>query len=165
MLYIIDGYNVTRADPVTRAAPVEAQRDALVARVKARRGTLLGNGRVVIVFDGTDGIGVSSAGNAPVEVRFSRGGESADDLIVRIVAAAGEHVCLVSSDSGLVSRARTHAPHGLEVRGRETLFEAASRGRARKGGSRYPASTAGLPKGANRVTEELKRLWLPENEE
>jgi hypothetical protein len=33
-------------------------------------------------------------------------------------------------------------------------------GRAPTRGARYPAGSVGLPPGANKVTEELKKLWL-----
>lgn len=159
MLYLVDGYNVTRSDPATRDLPLEAQRGALVARLRARGRELLGSGRIVVVFDGVGGIGASVTPGIPVEVRFSRD-EIADDLLSRLAATADSKVVLVSSDRELASRVGIHAPHGMETRGRETLFDAAGRGRARRRGSRYPASTVGLPKGANKVTEELKALWL-----
>lgn len=160
MLYLVDGYNITKADPATRSLSLEAQRDALVARLRARGRELLGDGRIVVVFDGAGGAGSSITQGVPVEIRFSRD-ETADDLLARLAAGAGSRVVLVSSDRELSGRVAVHAARGMETRGRETLFDAAGRGRARRGGSRYPASTVGLPRGANKVTEELKALWLP----
>lgn len=164
MLFLVDGYNVTRADAATRDLPLEAQRDALVARLRARGRELLGAGRIVLVFDGQGHGGVTpSQAAAPVEVRFSRG-EQADDVLARLASQARERVVLVSSDAGLAGRVETHASHGCEVRSREVLFDAAGRGSSRRGPRRYPASSAGTPKGANRITEELKKLWLDEEE-
>ncbi len=126
---------------------------------------MLGAGRIIVVFDGEGGLGVSSApgaGSAPVEVRFARD-ESADDLIMRIAAdTTGERVCLVSSDADLAERVRVHGAGGAEGRGREAAFESAGRGRARKGRTRYPTSSAGVPAGGNKITEELKKVWLAE---
>lgn len=164
MLLLVDGYNVTKGDPATRDASLESQRDALVARLRVRGRDLLGSGRIVVVFDGQGGVGVTHAGAVPVEVRFSRD-RSADDLLVEHAAASREKVLIVSSDRELVERVRTHAGHGAEVRGRETLFAAAAAGHKRPRSTRYPASTAGMPKGANKVTEELKKLWLTNEEE
>lgn len=164
MLLLVDGYNVTKGDPATRDASLESQRDALVARLRVRGRELLGSGRIVVVFDGQGGAGVAHAGAVPVEVRFSRD-RSADDVLVGYASAAREKVLLVSSDRDLVERVRTHSGHGVEVRGRETLFAAAASGPRKRRSGRYPASTAGMPKGANKVTEELKRLWLTDEEE
>ncbi len=158
MLYLIDGYNITKGDPATRDLSLEAQRDALIARVRTRGADHLGSGHVVIVFDGAGGTGTSAEAGGLVEVRYARAG-SADDVLASRAAHATERVCLVSSDRELASRVETHASHGWNVLPRETLYEGA-RPRARRGGKRYPASTAGLPKGANKITEELKGLWL-----
>ncbi|MDZ4167588.1 MAG: NYN domain-containing protein [Coriobacteriia bacterium] len=154
MRYIIDGYNVTRRDPATGQADLATQREALVARLAVRGRDLLGSGPIVVVFDGRRGGGADGRrGN--VEARFSRD-ETADDLIARLVTGAGDTV--VTSDAGLAGRVRGV---GAAVIGAEACFEGR---RARRRGGRYPASTAGLPPGANRVTEELKKMWLTDEE-
>ena len=163
MVYLVDGYNVTRSDPATCDLDIAAQRDALVARLRVRGRELLGAGRIVVVFDGTGGLGISSGGADPVGVRFSRD-ESADDLIVRLAGAESGQVTVVTSDTGLAGRTRGLGPGRVSVLGREVVFEAAKRSRARTRSKRYPAGTAGLPAGANKVTEELKRLWLPDDD-
>ncbi len=164
MIFLVDGYNVTKSDPATSGATLQEQRDALVARLRARGRELLGAGRIVVVFDGEGGHGVSSAGGAPVEVRFSRDG-SADDVLAALALSAREHVCLVSSDSELAARVVAHAPHGAEVRGRESAFEAASGKRARGRGPGRAGRTGGIhdlgvPPGGNSITRELGELWL-----
>lgn len=163
MLFLIDGYNVTKGDSATAHLSLEAQRDALVSRIRVRGADLLGRGRVVVVFDGAGGTGASVSGGVPVEVRFARDG-TADDLLAELAGRAAEKVCLVSSDRELAARVQTHARHGWEVRPRETLYENA-RPRARRGAKRYPSTTAGIPRGANRITEELKELWLTDEGE
>jgi predicted RNA-binding protein with PIN domain len=165
MLYLVDGYNVTRSDPATALLALEEQRDRLVARLRARGRELLGPGRVVVVFDGADGVGLASGGAAPVDVRFSRG-ESADDLIVRIARGAEGRICLVTSDRDLADRVRAVASGGTEVRGRESVYESASGGRKRRGVSGRPdAGSLGVPPGGRRITEELEKLWLDEENE
>lgn len=162
MLYLVDGYNVTKGDPATRDSTLEAQRDALITRLRVRGRDLLGAGRIVVVFDGQGHLGVSSAGTVPVEVRFA---SSADDLLVKLAAAAKGPVTIVTSDRELADRVATHTTARAERRGRETLFADVGSARARRGSTRYPASTVGLPKGANKVTEELKGLWLTDEKE
>lgn len=165
MLYLVDGYNITRSDPATASLSLEEQRDRLVARLRARGSGLLGPGRIIVVFDGAGGMGVSSAGTHPVEVRFSRD-EDADDLIVRIAASARERVCLVSSDTALAHRVGGVAPHGAEARGRKVVYDAAGTGGGRRrSAASVDAGSLGVPPGGNRITRELEKLWLEGEDE
>ncbi len=153
MRILVDGYNVTKRDPATADCSLDEQREALVARLAVRGRELVGRGPIVVVFDGVAG-GGQGQGRGEVEVRFSRD-EEADELIVRL-AAQGEST-VVTSDGALARRA---IAAGARVLGAETCFEA----RQGKRRGRYPAGGAGLPPGANRVTEELKKLWLDDGE-
>jgi uncharacterized protein YaiI (UPF0178 family) len=92
-----------------------------------------------------------------VKVRYARSPESADDLIARL--AANGDVTVVTSDGGLARRVEST---GAAVVPSARCFEGAH-GRRRRGG-RYPASTVGLPAGANEITRELKDLWLKDGE-
>lgn len=150
MRYLVDGYNVTKRDPATARLSLERQREGLVARLATRGEGLLGAGSITVVFDGLPDVGVSTFRRGAVEVRFSRL-ESADDMIVRLAAGGGATV--VTSDMGLAIRA---GGEGARVLGADVCFE----DRVPRRGARYPAASAGLPPGANKVTEELKRLWL-----
>jgi len=49
MRFLVDGYNVTLSDPATKDLTLEEQREALVARLAARRRDLLGDGEVTVV--------------------------------------------------------------------------------------------------------------------
>ncbi|MRS12050.1 MAG: hypothetical protein EG823_03140 [Actinobacteria bacterium] len=149
MRFLVDGYNVTKRDPATVHLPLEQQREALVSRLAVRGAELLGAGEISVVFDGVAGAGADFR-RGQVEVRFSRD-EPADDLIARL-ACAGATV--VTSDTGLAARVRGY---GAEVADSGVCFEA-RKGSRRRG--RYPAASTGLPPGANKVTEELKKLWL-----
>jgi predicted RNA-binding protein with PIN domain len=157
MRFFVDGYNVTRRDPATARLEPAAQREALVSRLAARGADLLGRGTIEVVFDGISGGGAGER-RGPVEVRFSRD-EAADDLIVRRVAGLGGGATVVTSDAGLAARVTAS---GTRVAAAETCFEASRP--ARKARGRYPAASAGLPPGANRVTEELKKIWLTDEE-
>ncbi len=157
MRYLVDGYNVTMNDPATRGLGAGEQRDALVARLAVRAQALLGAGRITVAFDGRpDGAGATGSG---IDVRFS-GDESADDVIVRLAAAERGSVTVVTSDRELSDRVR--AESSAVVLGAEALFDTVRPARRTRG--RYPAASAGLPKGANKVTEELKKLWLQDGE-
>lgn len=162
MLYLVDGYNVTMADPATQMLPRETQRLHLIRRVAARPDLLPTRGSVTVVFDGGRGAGDETL--HPVTVRFSKD-RSADDLIVTLAKASAVPVCVVTSDRELQSRVKEHVK-GARVLPSSSLFEEAkSPARARGGKRTGPGgSTAGVPKGANRITEELKDLWLPPSE-
>lgn len=152
MRFIVDGYNVAMADPATAGLPAEEQRAALVRRLAARGQALLGCGAILVVFDGVSD-GCDAAAGA-VQVRFS-GGVAADEVIL---ALAGPGVTVVTSDRGLQARAEGK---GAQVLPASAAFEAAQVKKARP--RRYPASTVGLPKGANLITEEMKRIWLADD--
>ena len=108
MLYLVDGYNVTHRDPATGSLSLLEQREALVARLRVRGRDLLGSGRIVVVFDGEGGPGLSTGGGVPVEIVYAHA-RSADDEIVRIAATSKDSVVIVSSDRGLMERAQAHA--------------------------------------------------------
>jgi hypothetical protein len=158
MLFLVDGYNVTRSDPATRALSLEEQRDALARRLATKGASLLGSGRIVVVFDGADGVGLAER-VGQVEVRYSRGGQSADDAIVDAARGTAEGIVLITSDNGLADRVRSHLGKSVTVRPREVCFEDARPVRGARPAGRV-ARDEGLPKGANRITEELKGLWL-----
>ena len=81
MLFLVDGYNVTRADDVTRHLLPDDQRLALMRRLAARGRGLLGAGRIVVVWDRGHHAGDEDTG--AVEAVFSLD-EIADDVIVRM---------------------------------------------------------------------------------
>lgn len=159
MLYLVDGYNVTMADPATREKPRETQRFELVRRLAARPYLLPTRGRLTVVFDGGHGAGDESL--QPVTVRFSKD-RSADDLIVTLAAGSKVPVTVVTSDRELQARVKEHAK-GAKVLPSSALFDEA-RPASRPGSGRRGGTTNALPKGANRITEELKDLWLPPDE-
>lgn len=166
MLFLVDGYNVTHRDPATAGLALEEQRDALVARLRVRGRDLLGSGRIVVVFDGAGGPGLSTGGGVPVEIVYAHE-RSADDEIVRIAALhAGlpGKVVVVSADREVAERVKAQGGAAVEVRDSGACFESAGRGRARKGARGSAARDAGLPRGANAITRELKGLWLDESE-
>ena len=162
MLFLVDGYNVTRRDAATSALSLLGQREALEARLRVRGRDLLGNGRIVLVFDGEGGPGLSTGGDVPVEIVYAHQHSAADE-IVRIAAKSKIPVVIVSSDRDLARRASERASVTVEVREASTCFEAA-RGKAQKRRRGSVARDGGLPRGANAITRELKDLWLSDDE-
>ena len=134
-----------------------------MARLRVRGRDLLGNGRIVVVFDGEGGPGLSTGGGVPVEIVYAHK-HSADDEIVRIAAKSKSPVVVVSSDRDLGRRAAERATVTVDVREASTCFEAA-RGKARSKARGTVARDAGLPRGANAITRELKDLWLTEEDD
>jgi predicted RNA-binding protein with PIN domain len=164
VLYLVDGYNVTKGDPATRALSLEDQRTSLVRRLGASAGTLLGSGKVVVIFDG-GGFPGSPQPGGPVKVVFSRTDENADDVIVRLATAERGAVTIVTDDLGIERRVRTHRGAALTRRlARSALYEAATAAKVRRSG-RVPLGSLGMPPGGNAITRELKELWLTDDEE
>lgn len=160
MLYLVDGYNVTKRDPATSGLTLRDQRDALEARLRVRGRDLLGAGRIVVVFDGEGGPGLSTGGSVPVELVYAHSG-SADDRIVAIAAKSTDSVTIVSADRDLCERAMAQAGTRAQLRDPSSCFEAAGRGGARKNKARGSiARESGIPSGGNSITRELKDLWL-----
>lgn len=152
MRFLIDGYNVTMRDPATRDLGAGEQRAALARRLGARGRELLGAGAVTIVWDGrSDGYGATAG---PVAERYS-GDVSADDVIVAL-AEPGDTV--VTSDRQVAQGA---SANGAQVRTADAVFEEASGHRPKR---RRRAADAGLPRGADDITRELKDLWLKDEE-
>jgi predicted RNA-binding protein with PIN domain len=156
MLFLIDGYNVTMQDPATRDLSKEGQRDALAARMAARGAALLGKGRIAVVFDAHDQLGVSSESRGPVKLVYAT---DADTEIVRRCAAATEAVVVVTDDMRQRARISQDVARRVEYRGASACFDAAGRGADRKDRRSGVAREEGLPRGANDITNEMKRIW------
>jgi predicted RNA-binding protein with PIN domain len=109
---VVDGYNVTKS--AWPSMPLEAQRRRLVQRLgvlAARTGA-----EVTCVFDGDD-VSVPTVTPARgVRVRFRPSGQSADELIRRLVAAepAGRAVIVVSSDREVADGSRSNGARPVE---------------------------------------------------
>ncbi|TLM66245.1 MAG: hypothetical protein FDZ70_10585, partial [Actinobacteria bacterium] len=146
MLFLIDGYNVTLADPATRARHGDDQRLALLRRLGVCGREMLGAGRIVVVFDG--GHLASDPVPAGVEVRYSLDRE-ADQVIVDLTRDAPRGgVTLVTNDRGLADRVRAEAGASTRVLPSSTLFEGAPQPhRRRPGRAGGGGADGGLPRG------------------
>jgi predicted RNA-binding protein with PIN domain len=118
----VDGYNVTKAG--FGEMSLEQQRNRLIsalAGLTAQTGT-----ETTIVFDGADRIVGLPPAPRGVRVLFSRKGETADDLIRRLVRAepAGRTVVVISSDREVADGVRRHGAYPLSS---ETLLRRIAR--------------------------------------
>jgi predicted RNA-binding protein with PIN domain len=109
---IVDGYNVTKSAWPTM--PLQAQRNRLVqglAALAARTGA-----EVTCVFDGADVEAPAVALGPGVRVRFSPHGQTADELIRRLVAAepVGRPVTVVSSDREVADGVRRSGARAVD---------------------------------------------------
>jgi predicted RNA-binding protein with PIN domain len=160
MLFLVDGYNVAMADPNTRELAKEPMRAALVGRLARGAVGLLGKGSVVVVFDAREQLGHTAETIGPVRVVYAT---DADTEIVRRAAAAKEHVVVVSNDMRLRARLSQDVARRVEYRDASTCFEGAEP--SRRGLKRAATSRdIDLPSDADRITAELKKLWLPDED-
>lgn len=119
---VVDGYNVTKGG--FGDVSLEQQRGRLtgaMAALAAQTGV-----EVTIVFDGAERvIGLPPAPRG-VRVLFSRKGETADDLIRRLVRGepAGRPIVVISSDREVADGVRRHGAYPLSS---ETLLRRISR--------------------------------------
>ncbi|MHB1133882.1 MAG: NYN domain-containing protein [Chloroflexota bacterium] len=100
----VDGYNVIHRHPPLAALAgrnLEMARTGLLNLVNSSRA--FRNDAVTVVFDGTKGGQAyqSSHSQGRVRVVFTRLGETADEVIVRLVAATGGETRVISDDRGL----------------------------------------------------------------
>ncbi len=107
---IIDGYNLIRQSPELSALDIEdlqLGREALVDMLVAYK--RLKPHKITVVFDGT--AAPSLYGNRDrtkgIGLRFSHGGESADDVIRRMARREKERALVVSSDREVMASAES----------------------------------------------------------
>jgi len=162
MLLLVDGYNVTMRDPQSSALSKEGQREALLARLRVHAPSLAPKGDVVVVFDAREELGLASEpAQAGVRVVYA---PDADTEIVRRCAAASGQVVVATDDMRLRARISQDVGRHVRFKAASELFDAAVKERSRSQCDDRIARDAGLPKGANEITAELKKLWLSEDE-
>jgi uncharacterized protein len=147
---IVDGYNVIRADPgllQLERRSLELARETLANRLN--NDPRLQKDDVTLVFDGGKGGRTFEMAEQRGRLRviYSRFGETADDVIKRLVAGAGGDVRVISNDNDLRSHAGAHGGTAVRVaprpapRPRPASREADEdqpRGTSKKGPARRP---------------------------
>jgi predicted RNA-binding protein with PIN domain len=167
MWIIVDGYNLIRQWPelaMLDRADLESGRGALLQVLRAYQRAR--HHRITVVFDGRERGSLSGGAekSGGVGVRYSRRGETADEVIARLVAEAGEGAVVVSSDREVQAAARRHGAAPLAA---EEFMARVETGRvdALKGGDeedRPQKSGKGaarrLPKRERRAERRLRGL-------
>jgi predicted RNA-binding protein with PIN domain len=162
MLLLVDGYNVTMRDPRTASLSKQSQRVSLVDRVRFAAHTLAPRGSIVVVFDAREGLGISTEEAPPVKVVYAA---DADDEIVRRCSAVKGQITVVTDDMRLRARISQDVGRHVSFRGAEELTADGLKA-ARKPAGSEPAVARedDLPQGAKAITDELRELWLSEDD-
>jgi predicted RNA-binding protein with PIN domain len=105
---IVDGYNLIRNSPALEALErqdIQLGREALVEILAVYK--KVKRHKITVVFDGADAPVFSQSHDRVkgITVRFSRSGETADDVIKRMAAHEREKALIVSSDREIVAAA------------------------------------------------------------
>ena len=118
MRIIVDGYNLIRQWPelaMLDRADLQSGREALLGELQAYQRAK--RHQITVVFDGRERGGISGgmerAGG--VGVRYSRQGETADQVIARLAAEGGAGAVIVSSDREVQAAARRHGAAPLSA--------------------------------------------------
>lgn len=145
-------------------ADLEEGREALLQELAAYR-RVKGH-EITVVFDGRErgGSAESPSRQAGLAVRYSRQGETADEVIGRLVAEGRERAVVVSSDRAVMSEARRHGAACLSSAEFLDRLEV-SRIAAIKGGEEAAdtrvqktgkGSARRLPKAQRKLTRQLR---------
>lgn len=161
---IIDGYNVIgRTEGL--GSDLLARRRRLIERLSHYR-QIRGHA-ITVVFDGTHAGGLmeESMRASGIDIIYSRVGQTADELMRRMVELEGAGCVVVSSDRAVQAVARNHGAVALSVGEFETrLREAATtreieEGEENEGDNRRSSSKRGNPRRLSK-TERRKRAKL-----
>lgn len=150
--YLIDGYNVLKQIPYLTDKQLNQGRQSLLDLIKKYR--LCGKNKATVVFDGRDDI-VAPPHRSPYVIIFSEN-ESADDLIKRMVEKANNPkiVVVVTDDKELRFRVKSLGAGLMTVKEFSQKI-------SKKESLKEEHHKADLKnEDANRITEELKDLWL-----
>jgi predicted RNA-binding protein with PIN domain len=107
MEWLVDGYNVIRRDPDLRGAEQQGLAQARAALLRLVTVAVQRSGdRFTVVFDGERrGRGVAPS-RGPIEIRFSRPPQSADDMLVAEARRLRQGAIVVTSDRTVQDAAR-----------------------------------------------------------
>jgi predicted RNA-binding protein with PIN domain len=168
---IIDGYNLIRQS--SRLSALEDQdiqfgRDALIEDLAAYK--RLKSHRITVVFDGANAPPAvqGRSRDRGIDIRFSRSGELADDLINKMVLDVREQALVVSSDQEVAGFALDHGAAAISSPEFETRLSMAAymdmKGSVDESSEGWVPTTKKkgprrrLPKKARRLNAKTKKL-------
>lgn len=162
MLLLVDGYNITMRDSATTGRSKEDQREELLARLRVHSRRVAPGGEIVVVFDAHEEFGYSGNAERPVRAVYAA---VADDEIVRRCAAARGKTVVVTDDLRLRARISQDVGRQVEYRDGSSVYAEALAAPSHASRKAPLARESGLPRGANKITQELKDLWLNDEED
>jgi len=105
---LIDGYNLIRTTTLlgSRLLSLEKERQELIRQLAAYK-RIKGH-RVTVVFDATktEYSSISEGKEAGIHYVYTKGGQTADEVLMMLARKLGRAVVVVSSDQAIISTAR-----------------------------------------------------------
>jgi predicted RNA-binding protein with PIN domain len=159
MRYIVDGYNVINSNEMFSADTLEGRRNKLFGFINSNKPQGSDNNSVTIVFDckvkdSYETNSYSKTYLGEIEIIFSDGYASADDIIVKICDSVKNplEIMVVTNDRGIHRRI---ALSGAKHTGVESFLE---KGQKNKNIVRPIKKVS--DNSMKEINEELKKLWL-----
>lgn len=159
--YIIDGYNVVKQVSFLTGKKLRSGREGLVRFIERYRPQGSKRNEVTIVFDGKADV-ESPKMKTDIRVIFSKN-ESADDVIKRMIekAANPRQYVVVSDDKAVAFYCRSIGAKWLVVK--DFIANTGLKKPQKK--SSYKPEPKELPQDvADKITEDLKKLWVNNDE-
>jgi len=152
--YILDGYNILKKIPYLSNRHLSQGRQGFLDLIK--RFNLCGKNKVTVVFDGRSDV-VAPPHRTDFIVLFSED-ETADDLIKKVVKKSKNprQVIVVSDDRELRFEVKRLSARVISVE------EFTKKIPAKKSREKFKDKAFLKKDDAQRITEELKRIWLKE---
>ncbi|MFH1092918.1 MAG: NYN domain-containing protein [Candidatus Omnitrophota bacterium] len=160
--YIIDGYNVIKQVTFLTGEKLRAGREGLVQFIERYRPQGSKRNEITIVFDGKAEV-VGYSMKTDIKIIFSRN-ESADDVIKRMiekVSNPGQYV-VVSDDKAVVFYCRSIGAKWIAVK--DFIGNTGIKKTPQKKSSYIPESKELSQDIADKITENLRKLWVKDDE-
>ncbi len=158
--YLLDGYNIIKQTSDLSRGTLENQRQALIHWIEARspQGSLKNS--VTIVFDGKEEF-FGSHSSAHVKVVFSKGQQSADDLIKKAVEKYPykKNLVVVSNDKDITLYVRALGASVLSVQ-QFLMLDSNKPKPSPKGQGQHTSSKYVSLTDQAKINKELERLWI-----
>lgn len=160
--YIIDGYNVIKQVSFLTGKKLQSGREGLVRFIEQYRPQGSKRNQVTIVFDGKAEV-LSPAMKTDIRIIFSRN-EEADDVIKKMVEKSSKpaEYVVVSDDKAVAFYCRSLGATWLGVKG--FMANTGLKKKPHKK-TKYVSESKELSSDiADKITEDLKKLWVKDDE-
>ena len=157
--YIIDGYNVIKQTPSLTKKSLKDSRLSLVKLIKEKRPQGSKNNEVTIVFDGKADLPYwPKEKEIDINIVFTKN-NTADDWIKNAVERTDgpRRIVVVSDDKQIRFYVRSL---GAKVLGVKEFIKAAERSKGAKNAEPSDSKIELSSVEAERITEELRKIWL-----